>query len=141
MFRFAFSLQRGPNRLALALLCVALVTCLGCGSSKPVGMVKGTVTLDGQPYADAAVVFLSMNSGQGGSADIQAGGTFQLPSPLPVDTYTVYLAPKAADASDEPKPVTIDAAVPDKYWNEAASDIKIEVKEGENNVQVPLKKT
>jgi hypothetical protein len=105
------------------------------------GMVKGTVTLDGQPYADAAVVFLSMNSGQGASADIQAGGTFQLSSALPVDTYTVYLAPKAVDASDEPKPVKIDEGVPDKYWSEAASDIKIEVKEGENDVQVQLKKS
>ena len=124
----------------LCLLCVWQFTFSGCDKSKPMGTVKGTVTLDGKPYADASVVFLSLKSGQASSADIQAGGTFQLPSPLPVDTYTVYLAPKAEATSDEPKPVKIDEGVPDKYWSEAASDIKIEVKEGENDVQVQLKK-
>jgi hypothetical protein len=139
MLRFSFDFRQFTRHLLLVLcLCPAMLA--GCGSSKPMGTVKGTVTLNGQPYADASVVFLSLTSGQASSVDIQAGGTFQLPAPLPADTYTVYLAPKAGNPSDEPKPVSIDAAVPDKYWNEAASDIKIEVKEGENNVQVELKK-
>ena len=128
------------RQLSLVLLSVSLVACLGCGSAKPTGTVKGTVTLNGVPYADAAVIFLSLETGQGDSTDIQAGGAFQLPTPLVTGTYTVYLAPKAVEASDQPKPVSIDQAVPDKYWNEAASDIKIEVKEGENNVKVELKK-
>ena len=140
MPKFAFDLRRLPGRL-LFVLCLCPAIFAGCGpAKKPMGTVKGTVTLNGQPYADASVVFLSLTSGQAASVDIQAGGTFQLPSPLPADSYTVYLAPKAGNPSDEPKPVSIDAAVPDKYWNEAASDIKIEVKEGENNVQVELKK-
>ena len=104
------------------------------------GTVKGTVTLNGQPYADAVVVFLSPKSGQAASVEIQPGGTFQLPSPLPADSYTVYLAPKPGGESDQPNPVNIDAAVPEKYWNEAASDIKIDVEEGDNDVQVQLKK-
>ena len=139
MTKSVFDLRRFSGHL-LCVLCLCTAMFAGCGKSKPMGTVKGTVTLDGQPYADASIVFLSLTSGQAASVDIQAGGTFQLPSPLPADTYTVYLAPKAGNPSDEPKPVSIDATVPDKYWNEAASDIKIEVKEGENNVQVPLKK-
>lgn len=139
MTKSALSLHRLPGHL-LVLVCLASFTFAGCEKSKPMGTVKGTVMLNGAPYADAAVIFLSLTTGQAASADIQAGGTFQLPAPLPTDTYTVYLAPKTADASDEPKPVSIDQSVPDKYWNEAASDIKIEVKEGENDVKVELKK-
>ncbi len=119
---------------------LAIAVSLGCGSSKPTGTVKGTVTLNGAPYADAGLVFLSMETGQGGAVDIQAGGTFELAEPLPTGTYTVYLSPKAAEAGDQPKPVSIDRAVPDKYWNEASSDLKIEVKEGENTIPLDLKK-
>lgn len=122
------------------IVCVCALTAVGCKPTQPMGIVKGVVKLNDEPYDDAAVVFLSLQSGQALSADIQAGGTFQLPAPLPTDMYTVYLAPKIAASTDEPKPVSIDAAVPDKYWSEAASDIKIEVKEGENDVQVLLKK-
>jgi hypothetical protein len=134
------SWRRCLRQLSLVLLSVCLVACLGCGSSTPTGTVKGTVTLNGAPYADAAVIFLSLKTGQGDSTDIQAGGTFQLPTPLQTGTYTVYLAPKAVEASEQPTPVSIDQTVPEKYWNEAASDIKIEVNEGENDVKVELKK-
>jgi len=135
-----FVAQKWFAQLLLLSAGLAIGICAGCGSSKSTGTVKGSVTLGGAPYADAAVVFLSMDTGQGSSVDIQSGGSFELPEPIPTGTYTVYLAPKAAEAGDQPKPVSIDQAVPDKYWNEAASDIKIEVKEGENSVTVELKK-
>jgi hypothetical protein len=52
----------------------------------------------------------------------------------------MYLAPKVAGATEEPTAVAIDQTVPTKYWNEASSDIKIDIVEGENNVSVPLTK-
>ena len=104
------------------------------------GTVKGTVTLDGKPYSDAAVVLMDLKTGQAGVADIQPGGTFALEAPLPVGKYTVYLAPKSADnPSEEAKPVMMSGSLPDKYYNEAESDITVDIKEGENNVEVPLK--
>ena len=139
MSKSGFGLRRFPGWL-LFVFCLAPALLAGCGSSKPVGSVKGTVTLNGQPYADAAVAFLSLETGQAASADIQPGGTFQLEKPLPTGSYTVYLAPKVGPQSDEPKPVSIDKAVPDKYWSEASSDIKVDVKEGDNDVQVQLNK-
>jgi hypothetical protein len=114
------------------------MTIIGCGKSAPMGMVEGTVTLNGEPYSDAAVVFLSLTTGQGGTADIQAGGRFKFATPLPVGTYTVFLAPKLDPSASDEQPVIIDQSVPDKYWNEAASDISIQVSEGENKVEVRL---
>ncbi len=115
----------------------------GCEKSVPTGKVKGKVLLDDAPYADAAVVFLSPTTGQAASADIGPDGTFQMKEPMQVGTYTVYLAPKSESAgagAEEPTAVSVDQAVPDKYWNEASSDISIEIEEGENNVTVPLEK-
>ena len=117
-----------------------LVLAAGCGKSKPVGTVEGTVTLNGTPYSEAAVIFLSLTTGQGGTADIQADGKFKIIDPLPVDTYRVYLAPKLAAPTGQAQPVRIDQSVPDKYWNEAATDISIDVAEGKNTVEVKLEK-
>jgi hypothetical protein len=94
--------------------------------------------LNGEPYTDAAVVFLDMSTGQGGTANIEGGGTFKITTPLPVGTYTVYLAPKLGADTGEAQPVTIDQSVPEKYWNEASSDISIPVAEGANRVEVRL---
>lgn len=131
-------LFRGAAWLAV----VSLLVLPACGKAVvPAGTVKGTVTLDGEPYDNAAVMFLSLQTGQGGSADIQSGGSFALVDPLPVGSYKVFLAPKASTANlEEAAPVTIDTNVPDKYWNEAGTDITADVKEGENTVTVELKK-
>jgi hypothetical protein len=130
---------RGWGHVASALI-VALTALMitGCGKTDPVGTVEGRVTFNDEPYSDAAVVFLSMTTGQAGTADIQAGGNFKIATPLPVGTYTVYLAPRAEAAGGEAAPVTIDQSIPQKYWNEAASDISIQVSEGENKVEVRL---
>jgi hypothetical protein len=95
--------------------------------------------LDDEPYANAAVVLLGMDSGQAGTADIQSDGTFSIVDALPVGRYTVYLAPKAAATNtEEATPVSIDTTVPDKYWSEM-SDIQVDVAEGPNEIVVPLK--
>ena len=41
---------------------------------------------------------------------------------------------------EEPSEEKMDESLPEKYLNEASSDIKIDIVEGENDVTVPLKK-
>jgi hypothetical protein len=124
----------------LLLVCLCSLPFLGCKKTAPTGTVQGTVLFNGTPYSNAAVVFLSMQTGQGGSVDIGTDGKFQLKAPLPVGTYKVYLAPKVGEPTDQPKPVSIDATVPEKYWNEASTDVSIEVKAGPNDVKVEFRK-
>ncbi len=125
--------------VVLAGLAVAVVS--GCEKKVPTGTVQGKVTLNDAPFSNASVMFLSLKTGKGGSADIQPDGTFKLSTPLPTGSYKVYLAPKVAEAADgKPVPATIDTSVPDKYWNESSTDISVDVAEGPNNVPVPLKK-
>jgi len=114
----------------------------GCtrGKTKPKGSVEGKVVFNGQPYTEASVVFLNQETGQGGSANIQADGSFRLPEKVEIGNYIVYLAPKMEEnPAAEPKPVYIDKTVPEKYWNEATSDIRVEVKTGSNQFTIELK--
>jgi hypothetical protein len=139
MSRF-LSLRRDLPRVSLILSILLSVVLIGCGpSGPPTGTVSGQVLLNDAPYADAAVIFLSLQTGAAGSADLQGDGTFQLKAPLRVGEYRVFLSPKPS-TSAEPTPVTMDKSVPDKYWNEATTDIALEVKVGPNNFTVALKK-
>ena len=120
--------------------CIAIVS--GCTPANPVGTVKGTASLKGKPYNDAAVMFVSLEKGLGSGGDLQPDGSFALTEPLPVGPYTVYLAPKSVapqDASAAPVPMQSDKSVSSKYWSESSSDIKVEVKEGENVFPIVLK--
>lgn len=148
MFGFVSKLKQLPSSVVLA-LCLVSIVIIGCGTSDRTGTVQGKVTLDGASYSGASVVFINLETGKGGAAEIQSDGTFRIETPMPVGSYTVYLEPKAA-ASEPTDPSVagfesatseIDESVPAKYWNEAESDIKIEVAEGTNDdVEIPLKK-
>ena len=136
----SFVSPRAFARWFVSVACLCGLLLCGCGPSGPAtGTVEGKVLLNDAPYADAAVVFISLKTGTAGTADLQPGGTFKLKDPLRVGEYQVFLSPKVVPGG-EPKPVSIDTAVPDKYWNESTTDIVLEVKAGKNDFTVPLKK-
>ena len=131
------------NRLlssTVVVLSVLSVVFVGCGKSDPTGTVHGNVTLNGEPYSDAAVAFTSLDTGRGGIAQIQDDGSFRIETPLLVGTYKVYLEPKALEVEEtaQPQPIRMSDEIPAKYWDESSSDISIEVVEGDNEVTVPL---
>jgi hypothetical protein len=125
--------------IVLLTLVMVVPGCTG-RKTKPKGSVEGKVIFNGQPYTEAAVVFLNQETGQGGSANIQPDGSFRLPEKVEIGNYIVYLAPKLEEnPAAEPKPVSIDRTVPEKYWSESTSDIRVEVKTGSNQFTIELK--
>jgi hypothetical protein len=127
--------------LTLFFPALILFSAVGCNQGPPVGTVSGEVTLNGQPYDQASLVFLDMKTGQAASTDIQSGGQFKVPTPLPVGTYNIYLAPKMVEDLDAPpRAVTMDSAVPQKYWNESTTDIIQPIERGENKISIALQK-
>lgn len=126
-----------------------LVLVAGCDSAEPTGTVSGTVSVDGKAFSNAAVVFFNTVSGQGGTANIEKDGRYAISNPLPTGEYVVYMAPRIAEVdvsgqavsepgTEGPIAMTADRAVPDKYWNEASSDIRATVNAGANEVPVDL---
>jgi hypothetical protein len=130
------------NCLIPLVVCAAGAALAGCSSESefPMGHLSGVVLIDAEPFdLDADLMFFDPSTGQAVSAAIKEHGDFEVAEPVRVGTYTVYLAPKASLAEGaEPAPVTIDSTLPDKYWNEATSDLKVTVSEGGEDKKVSI---
>jgi hypothetical protein len=125
---------------AIGLGCVLLVWS-GCAKPNPTGTLEGKVLLNGQPFSNARLNFLSKGTGAASAAEIASDGSFKVETPMKLGTYVVFLAPKTVADPDHPSPSPgIDPKVPEACWNEATSPLKIEVKEGKNNVSIELAK-
>ena len=132
---------RGRRAWVVLSCLVGLTVTSGCKPGEHVGAVSGSVLLEGEPYGSVAVVFFSLATGDGGSANVRGDGTFSLPSKLPVGEYRVYLAPvvPSEDVGDaSPVGVKIDQAVPARYWSESTSDLVVTVQTGVNQCVIEL---
>lgn len=128
---------RGVMGKALTPLTVMLLAIAGCSSEPPAGTVTGEVLLNGEAYDAAAVMLIDKSTGQAFGTDIEAGGKFAIDQPVPVGTYSVYLAPKSVPLDDgAPEAIKIDETVPQKYWNEGTTDIEKQVEAGENDLTI-----
>jgi hypothetical protein len=142
------SVWRESSRTGLMLAMLSgllLIATVGCGGGEATGTVKGTVYLGEEPFGDASVVLVSPDTGQGGSADVNPDGTFSIELPIPVGTYTAYLTPKIDEAAMMEKMqqgmatgMEMPKDFPAKYQNEASSDLKVQVEEGENEVTLRM---
>lgn len=146
------------------MLAWGLVFLAGCASRGP--EVKGTVTLDGQPLSKARVEFVPIGAGPGGQARGGAvaicdeNGVFTvIPQAegrtLEPGSYAVSVSRKVDAQGNVPKDEDygqLDAAgqlvesVPPKYGatviaSGAPPELKVDIKEGSNDLKLDLKST
>lgn len=135
-------------------LLVAVCLFSGCGSSEPMGKVTGTLLLEGQPLpAGHGVVFMEPTSGDVSYSMTDAQGRFSLKDELPVGHYEVSVRPIDPEVAMEE--VSAEALIdnpelakkgefvfdfPRHYGEPSTSGLKYEVKEGENDFTIDLKK-
>ncbi|MEW4563537.1 carboxypeptidase-like regulatory domain-containing protein [Bremerella sp. JC770] len=151
------------SKLASALwlslsVCVVSV-CLGCSGN---GMlpVEGTVTLDGTPLEGAAISFVPAEGGRPCSGQTDEQGHFTLASytandGVPPGEYKVTVVKLDARRQAQAAPVeegtepgeqvmgSIEQATrfltPKRYASPATTDLRVEVKENMERVQIDLK--
>jgi hypothetical protein len=122
---------------------LAVVLGSGCNPEKlpSLGRVSGTVTLDGQPVAEASVMFEGANPGEPPSlGKTDASGKYELyysrnHKGATVGEHPVYITTyqPASDDNSQVKKET----VPAKY--NAKSELKSTVKRGNNKIDFELK--
>lgn len=128
----------------IGLLCCALVPGCGQGGGERKYTVSGTVTLNNEPVAEAAVTFLPAGGGPPEVAKTDATGRFTI-SAVP-GRYKVTIAkyvseeqPAAAgggeyqEVSPDVTPAPARNVLPAKYADPSTSGFEVEVKAGENN--------
>jgi hypothetical protein len=138
---------------------------VGCGSGTKAAkteQVEGLVTLDGQPVPDATVTFVPVQDGVGAAAagrtDAEGkyrltalvtgahaeGGAGTLPGEYYVGVMKVSLPPPPTSedavgpSKQRPRETKLTHVVPEKYNDPKKSEIKVTVKEGKNDIPIPL---
>jgi hypothetical protein len=116
----------------------------GCGGSErekaPKGNVSGTVTYEGKPVEKGRVQLSNPKTGIAAMAKIQEGGKFTLEQPIETGTYVVTVLLPESPPPGEGDPVDPEdfPNIPQFYQEEMYSDIKAEVKEGDNTIPVKM---
>ncbi len=89
------------------LTCLSLTLLSGCGSDlPPIGPLTGTVTLNGNPYANGSIMFTPTNGGRPSVAATDESGKFEAmynldtPGAL-IGTHTVTFEPGGKEESEE----------------------------------------
>jgi hypothetical protein len=133
------------QRAILLLILSAGLLASGCSGktrdAEETGTVSGTLTLDDQPFSDGTVNFYNAKDGTSGKGVLLDGGRFTIEDPLPVGSYTVTVLPPEMTAPQIGVKVTVaKAAIPDKYRSDRTTDLKVDVKKGENTVKLNMVK-
>jgi hypothetical protein len=112
----------------------------GCGGSDEpaVGTVSGTVTFRGQPVPDGILYVYNRETGQGGQGEIKEG-KFELLTEMRTGPYVAFVTaipPPPPNPENPPANLwgNFPRDIPEKYQREDRSDLKIEIKEGHNDV-------
>lgn len=143
-------------RFCCFVLGIAIMLIVGCGGDDRVSAVTGTVTLDGEPIADATLTFMPKEGGRPGFGITDANGAFTLTTfaegdgaahGVHVVTITAVeekVSEKAEELAEEfgslsevmqprraPKQIW---RVPERYSESDTSGLEFDVKRGEKNV-------
>lgn len=110
----------------------------GCGGAPaketPTG-VKGVVTLAGKPLAEGTVSFSNSSTGNAAVAQLGAEGKFTVTGGVVPGEYKVTITPPTP-TPDNPAPKP--SSIPDKYRNEATTDLKAKISSGANDLKFEL---
>ena len=119
----------------LSLVSVALLPVLlaGCSKGRPMGDVRGRVTINGQPLAQGAVRFIPVNGDTHTTGGDVKDGSFRVQ--VPVSKQRVEFSANVIDREKTPPNATADQIimkmlVPDRY--NARSELTLDVVSGVN---------
>lgn len=142
--------------IAVVIGVATLVGCTGKQSGPPenTAVVKGTVTYNGSPLADATVTFQAADSpAKIAFGRTDASGNYQLstaagPGAIPGEYQISVTKMEASAASQvtedspeytgETETAEAQSVIPEKYGKAATSELTASVKEGENTIPLTL---
>jgi len=131
------------KKLISLLVCLLLVTMLGCGPASDFTSVSGTVNLDGEPLKSGNITFMPADGGtRTSSGEIVDGhytlSTVQKGDGAPDGKYNVAISSWSVEPSMEsPKGVS---AIPKKYTDGKTSGLTADVTKENHTFDFELQK-
>ncbi len=134
--------------VGLAWACLLLPVLTGCGGREPRGKVFGTVTFRGAPVPQGLVMFSNQEKGLFFTAELDAQGNYSVRTAdgegLPLGTYEVSVNPPVLDAPPigavmQPARIPEFANIPHRYRTAATSGLTLEVREGDNPLNIEMR--
>lgn len=133
-----------PTRLWRIVLCFLLLLSIGivgCGGGVdelPTANVEGTVLLGDRPVTEGKVTFFNPERGVPFAAPLDSSGHFKFEEPIEVGDYTVFITPPQSEKppsgpEDMEAQAQAQPSIPAGYTEQTQSDLKAEVKEGQEN--------
>lgn len=108
----------------------------------PTGTVKGTVSIHGERLTLGNINLFSTATGIAAGIPLDTNGTFNIPGGIEIGTYQVTVTPPSAGGDGlgpAPAPAASSSKIPEKYRNQTTSDLQIEIKKGDNHIELDLK--
>jgi hypothetical protein len=125
-------------RTVVAAGMLGVVGLCGCGpEEKATGTVIGKVSYSGEPVHSGTLNLIS-KTGAASMVKITDDGSFQFDAPVEVGEYTAYLLPPVPEPHAPGAKVAPPKKfnIPPKFQDPATSNVKVEVKAGENTLTV-----
>lgn len=130
---------RAVLRIPFVFLCfLAMISFWGCGDSKKLFSVSGTVTLDGAPFDSGTVLFSPVGDGRPGTAVIQPDGSYSLSTDgdeagAYAGEYEVAVIPANRAGGEDDPPTGPKSPVPGRYLAPSTSGLRFTVEQGKDN--------
>lgn len=123
----------------LLLVCGAVLT-VGCGgeAAPPTGTVSGTIAFKKPTAAQLDLMIIDPQTGKAASTQVGPEGEFSFGSPMLVGEYIAYFAPQMDPNVQQAVAVKIDRTIPEMYWNEIQSPLRVSISEGSNTASLQV---
>jgi len=137
--REKFVIRTATVTCVAALFCVTLFFVFsGCrGEAKPPsGELVGKVLSNGELVGDCVVAIYNPTTKKSMGAKVDAQGEFTIPE-IPLGEYKVTVSQMPSSSAKNPP---FDKRIPKEYRNRKTTDLKVEIKEGENLQDFKMKR-
>lgn len=147
-------MSRAYRHALLLLLCIMVGMTIGCSSDIPRGVVRGHVNLDGKPVEQCELVFKNSDASINFNSFV-IDGAFEAKGykgGIPTGSYRVSVHPAVKDLpeysfdpgdiekiANQSRQATYVVNIPKRYQSLDNSPFSIDVKEGDNQLNIELK--
>lgn len=145
-YKFSYGQTHDPRIILWTAVLLLAASATGCEQPNVFGKVSGKVTFQGEPVTAGLVLLSNAEKGIHVTAKIDDDSTFEVTTAdglgLPPGSYQVAVTPPRIefpiDPTEAPAIIPEPPNIPPKYRNAATSELTLNIREGENSLNIDM---